>query len=176
MTICKPPRNDEFDRLIQQTLTAQVARQSPRRTVWWRIRMLMSASWVHEVRHWRWSLVVQLAVVLLIVFGGRTQFRLRQVPFDTPAPIFTPTVWSPLVAVASVAVVVQPETQEMRLLKIAPRRTPRMEVVSTPPLNLPPTDVVRPSAPGYSPPVPATLPEELLALIFPFPVEGGELQ
>ncbi len=176
MTIRKPPRNDEFDELIQQALSVHVVRQTPRRTVWWRIRMLMSASWVHQVRHWRWSLVVQLAVVLLIVFGGRTQFRLRQVSFNTPAPIFTPTVRMPPVAEASAAVVVQPETREMRLLKTSPRRTSHTYVMPTPPLNLPPTDVVRPSAPGYLPPVPAALPEELLALIFPLPVEGGELQ
>lgn len=174
MTIRKPPWNDEFDKLVQQALSVHVTRQVPRRTVWWRIRMLMCASWVHQVRHRRWSLVVQLAVVLLVVFGGRTQFQLRQVLFNTPAPIFTPTVWTP--SVAAVVVVVQPETQEMRLLKRPPRRTSHTREMSAPPLNLPPTDVVRPSAAGYLPPVPAPLPEELFAWIFPLPVEGGELQ
>jgi len=177
LTTRKPSPENEFETLIQQSLSARVARQKPRHTVWWRIKMLMSTSWVHHVRHWRWSLVVQLAVVLMVVFISKNQFVLPSVSLERPSPGFTPTVWSPPVAVASVAVVVQPETQEMRLLKTSPRRTFHPYVMPTLPLNLPPTDVVRPSAAGYYLlPVPTVSPVELVAFVFLTAVEGGELQ
>ena len=156
---------DAFDTLIEQSLQAQAAGKHPPRRVWRRIRAAISAE-SPRLPRWRWSMAAQVVVAMLVLLGSQQMLANQQRTFAPPTVIFTPNaeaVTQP--ALGSEALVVNPEREHLRALKLA-QQPEVQQVVSTPPINLPPTDVVRPATELYeyepsAPVVPDLSPQSL---------------
>lgn len=172
MTIRKH-QSDELDTLIEQSLIETVSDQQPRQYVWRRIKRFIDVPVAHHTPRWHWSLVVQIVVVTLVIFGSRSPLNWQRA-FVPSIPPITPTAFLPqAITHVSTGVIVPLETQEFRVLKISAQHTTHVPTISpTPPLNLPPTDVLRLSAPEPS----ATQSMPQLAFVNFTMREGGEFK
>ena len=133
---------DDFDALVAQSLRAQVAGKTPPRRVWRRIRAAIAAA-SPRLPRWRWSMGAQVVLAILVLLGSRMAFKTDYRRFSPPATTFTPEVVVTHTETRTEAIVINPERQQFRALKSV--QPVEAHTVATPPINLPPTDVVRPA-------------------------------
>ncbi len=135
---------DEFDALVAQTLKTQVAGKTPPRRVWRRIHTAVAGR-SPRLPRWRWSMAAQVVVTVLVLFSGQLTLQTNRRQFVSPTRVYTPVAAVAVVHTEShtEAIVINPERQQMRALKSIQQS--EVHTVATPPINLPPTDVVRPA-------------------------------
>lgn len=142
MTIHKHPQPDDFDALIAQSLQAQVAQQYPPRRVWRRIRSAIAGRGSPRLPRWRWSMAAQVVMAVLVLFGSRFALEKTDERLTMPTASHRTQIVSVVAAPGkSDAIVVKPERQQLRAMRISEQHQPHP--VATPPIDLPPTDVVR---------------------------------
>ncbi len=178
-------RTNDLEELVQQSLQAEVGVQQPPRHVWQRIQRELERRTLSRFGAVRGAVLVQVALVMLVVMMSSDQLwrgvspdlevRTTSVTFPGPATLLRSAV-EYQEEPQRIAVVVQlTEKQEMQLLK---QQTHLQQPVkaSMPPLVLPPTDVLPHE---LNVPTKYNAPDgfvDVLALILPGQMGGGELK
>ncbi len=90
MSVRNNPPNGELETMIRQTLAAQVDGVQPRATVWWRIKTIIVARQPNRIPLWRWSLMAQILVALLVFSGGRMIFSASGYQLEPMPPTVPP--------------------------------------------------------------------------------------